>query len=650
MNKSGIILLLFTNFLALTLRAATIYEWDAQRDRYELSSSEESIDEYVLKQHAQYDYVFEDNQFLLYSTFHRIVRVNNNEAIQRNNRIYIAMHGALELVELKARSINKSGKVVNFDDSNLKELKDDETGQGFRIFAIEGVELGSEIEYFYVLKKHASLYERVFTQFETPVKYNSFMLSCPKHLKFDFQSYNGFADVREGESDGETNVYLAEMNDIPALRRENFSSFDSNRQRIEFKLAYNMAKPEVRLFTWEEAARTFHGILTAMDKDDAKALDKYVKTLDDKAADDKVKRIRSIERKIKTTIQVNPHARDEALDDLESIIKYKVASKEGITRLFYLVFEQVGIQCQPVITCSRDRVRFDEEFDSWAYLDEYVLSFPETGGFIAPYSFEFRYPLIPPSLTAQKGLFIEPYTYGNVKSALGAVKEIPAADYAINTDNLAITVTFDETLTGNHIVMGREFGGCNATFVAPYYEMVNDADRGKLIEELVKQTAPDPVIADWKAGITNSGPAENFTIKVDFTSRHFIETAGPRILFKAGELIGPQVEMYRDEHRMTEVENDFNRGYDREIRIRIPDGYRVRNPDDAKINVTYRDGDKEPYLFVSDYTMEGNDMVIKIKEYYKEIFAPVSRYDDFRRVINAAADFNKVILVLEKKS
>lgn len=649
MNKSVIILLICMYVVAFNLHAATVYEWDAARDRYQLSLQEESIGEYVLKQHVQYDYVFEDNQFLLYSTFHRIIRVNNNEAIQRNNRIYIAMNGVLDLVELKARSINKSGKVVNFDASNLKELKDDETGQGFRIFAIEGVELGSEIEYFYVLKKQASLYDRVFTQFETPVKSNSFRLSCPKHLKFDFQSYNGFAKIEEGNSTDEYNLYEGEMSDIPALRRENFSSFDSNRQRIEFKLAYNMAKPDVRMFTWEEAAKTFHGILTTMDKDDAKALDKYVKTLEDKPSGGAEERIRNIEQKIKTAIQVNPNARDEALDDIESIIKFKVASKEGITRLFYLVFEQAGIQCHPVITCSRDRVRFDEGFDSWAFLDEYILSFPQTGGFISPYSFEFRYPLIPPALTAQKGLFIEPYTYGDIKSALGTVKEIPATDYTINTDNLAMTVTFDETLTGTSITMEREFGGCNATFVAPYYEMVNDSDRGKLIEELVKQTAPDAVIADWKAGITNSGQADNFAMNVEFTSRHFIETAGPRILFKAGELIGPQVEMYRDEQRMTGVENDFNRGYDRKIHIRIPEGYRVRNPDDVKINVVYSDGDKQPYLFVSDYAMEGNEMVINIKEYYKEIFAPVSRYEDFRSVINAAADFNKVILVLEKK-
>jgi hypothetical protein len=627
----------------------TIYEWESDRSRYELTPEEAAQGEYVLKLHNQYDYVFEDNQFLLYYTVHRIVRVNNEEAIERNNRIYIPMGGVIDLVSLKARSINASGKVVNFDNSNLKELKDEETGRGYRIFAIEGVELGSEIEYFYVLKKNPSLYDRIFVQFGTPVRGSTFRLTSPKHLKFDFQTYNGYAPIKETASTEERNVYEGEMNNIPLLREEAFSSYDAHRQRIEFKLAYNTAKSNARLFTWEEAAKTFYGVLTATDKDDDKALDKFVKSLNDKPSAKTEDRIRDIEAKIKTTIQVNDESRDESLSDISSIVARKVASKEGMTRLFYLVFDRLGIACHPVLTCSREGVRFDGTFDSWSFLDEYLLHFPGTKRFIAPYAFEFRYPLIPPDLTAQDGLFIEPFAYGQVKSALGVIRSIPAADYSLNTDNLDISVTFDEGMTSNTIRMKREFGGYNASFVAPWYEMISDEDRVKLIEELVKQTAPDPAISEWTAHTSKEGKADSFIMDVTFTSGHFIGTAGNRVLFKVGELIGPQIEMYRDDRRMTDVENDFNRGYDRKIRVSLPQGYQVRNPEDIRINVVYSDNGKEPFLFVSDYTMEGNDLVITIREYYKEIFVPLERYEDFRKVINAAADFNKVILVLEKK-
>ena len=107
--------------------------------------------------------------------------------------------------------------------------------------------------------------------------------------------------------------------------------------------------------------------------------------------------------------------------------------------------------------------------------------------------------------------------------------------------------------------------------------------------------------------------------------------------------------MYRDDERTTTVENEFNRKYYRIIRINIPEGYKARNPDDLKINIAYKDRDLTPFLFKSDYTIKGNVLEISIEEFYKEIYAPLSRYEDFRKVVNAAADFNKITLVLEKR-
>ena len=85
------------------------------------------------------------------------------------------------------------------------------------------------------------------------------------------------------------------------------------------------------------------------------------------------------------------------------------------------------------------------------------------------------------------------------------------------------------------------------------------------------------------------------------------------------------------------------------MKISIPKGYTVKNMKDLNLDVTYKDKDNTPYLFQSNATQEGDVVVVSIKEYYKQIFAPVQRYEDYRKVINAAADFNKVTLVLEKK-
>ncbi|MBA4053964.1 MAG: hypothetical protein C0490_04560, partial [Marivirga sp.] len=457
------------------------YEWEKNRDRYSLSEKDALLSEMILKQHTQYEYALENNQFLMYSTIHRIVYVNNNEAIQKHNRIVISMNNTLELLEVKARAIGKDGKAVFFDKSNLKEIKDEESGNAFRIFAIEGVELGSEIEYYFTRKMTASIFDRAYMQFDVPVKENSFLLTCPEHLKFDFKSYFNFPDVKE-EEDSELNIYKSSMNDVPALKEENFSYYAANRKRIEFKLAYNTARSQARLYTWDEAAKTFYKILATLSKDDEKALDKFIKKLDDNATHKLEDRIRNIESKIKGEIQVNKEGSGESLNQIASILKFKLASHQGMTSLFLNVFDRLNITCQPVITCSRETIKFDGAFDSWSYLDDYVLYFPETKGFLEPYVFELRYPLIQPDFTAQQGLFIEPFRSGEVRSALSSIGVIPPTDYAVNVDNLYIDVKFNEDLTANQISQKREFGGYNSAFFAPYYELMSADQRVNMIE------------------------------------------------------------------------------------------------------------------------------------------------------------------------
>ncbi|WP_165824017.1 DUF3857 domain-containing protein [Pseudochryseolinea flava] len=634
---------------AIALANNPTYEWEKTRARFTLTPKEESLTELILKQHVQYEYVFIDEAFLMYSTTHRIIYVNSNEAIQKHNRIVISMNNALELVDLKARAINKDGKSVYFDKSNLKELKEEESGNAYRIFAIEGVEMGSEIEYYYTRKMYPGLFERAYMQSDVVIKNSSFMLSCPKHLKFDFKSYNGYESVKEQEKeDEEKNVYRVSMTNVSPMKEESYSNYDANRKRIEFKLAYNTARSQARLYTWDDAAKKFYNVLSENSKDDEKALEKFIKTLGDNPSDKTEVRIRKIESKIKTTIQVNTERGDENLSKIESILKYKIASREGVTKLFMTLFTKLKINCYPVVTCSRENAKFDAGFDSWGYLDDYILYFPDTKGFLAPYSFESRYPLVPSQFTSQKGLFIEPFVMGDLKSALGSVQDIPAADYQLNVDNMDINASFSDDFSTVIVDHTRSFSGYNAIYIAPYYNVMTEEQRTKLIDELTKGIAPDATIKTWKAKVDDGKDVLSFDITTTYHSTHFIEKAGPRFLFKVGQLIGPQSEMYRDDERVTDIENDYNRGYARVIKVKIPDGYSFKNLNDLNFDVAYLDKNEKPFLFHSSYSLNGNALEIKIDEYYKQIYAPLARYEDYRKVINAAADFNKVTLVLEK--
>jgi hypothetical protein len=627
------------------------YEWEKDRKFTALSDAERVMGELIVKQHQQYDYALINGEFFMFSAYHRIVYVNTSEAVQKHNRISISMYNTMELVELKARVINAAGKVTNFDKSNLKELKDEESGDAFRIFAMEGVEIGSEVEYYFVKKMSGAIYNRINLQSDTRIKSASCFVSVPNHLKLDFKSYNGASEIKRKETtaDDSLNIYSLQMIDVPALKEESYSYFAASLSRVEYKLAYNLAKTKARLYTWEEAGKVFYRILYGREKEDDKALEKYIKTFSVKSSATLPERIAAVEEKIKKEVKVEQNQRSPQLGSIANIIKMKVASSEGITKLFLAVYEQLGIACVPAITTDRKNTRFDGAFDSWSFLDNYIIYFPETKGFIAPYEFGSRYPLIPATWAAQQGLFIEPITVGELKSGLATVEDIPATDYQISKDNLVITATISDNLKDCEMKVKREFTGHDASFILPYIDFMNDEQRKTMVEELTKQTAPDARLKSWTVNAEPNKGLPKIGFDVNYQTSHFLEKAGPRILFKAGLLIGPQVEMYRDDARQNPVENDFNRAYERDITIIIPDGYTIKNPDDLKIKVLYEDGQRIPFSFESTYTLSGNKLTLTVTEYYKEIYAPLNRYEDFRKVINASADFNKVTLVLEKK-
>ena len=122
-----------------------------------------------------------------------------------------------------------------------------------------------------------------------------------------------------------------------------------------------------------------------------------------------------------------------------------------------------------------------------------------------------------------------------------------------------------------------------------------------------------------------------------------------RYLFKVGHLIGGQMELYQQHERQNRIDMDYPTYYERKISFTIPKGYKLQGLEDAKINKSIEKNGKKVNAFISDFTIESEKVTITAKEYYRNISLPKEDYENFRQVINAAADFNKVVLVFEKE-
>ncbi|MNE45411.1 hypothetical protein D3C80_1396950 [compost metagenome] len=247
-------------------------------------------------------------------------------------------------------------------------------------------------------------------------------------------------------------------------------------------------------------------------------------------------------------------------------------------------------------------------------------------------------------------MFIEERIVGDQAFGVGKVKYIPGTKSEESIDEINTIVTFDSGLTEPTIELERKLSGYKAMFPQFILDFVQDeAKKTELKEDVLLYLDEDSKLSDVSFQNDNSKVAgkETFVAKGKISGAGFIEKAGTKTLLKVGMLIGPQAEMYNKEPRKLPVSTQFTRQYVRKIIINIPEGVTVKNPEILNINIVTNDEKAKQSGFISSYEMKGNQLIVTVNEFYNKVNYPVSEYEMYEKVINGAADFNKLILVLE---
>ena len=166
-------------------------------------------------------------------------------------------------------------------------------------------------------------------------------------------------------------------------------------------------------------------------------------------------------------------------------------------------------------------------------------------------------------------------------------------------------------------------------------------------KDRTKKTEP-PRRKTENEGIENYG-RKPFIATCTSSNQKLTERVGATYLFKLGQVIGRQEEMYQQGKRQTDIDVPFMHVYIRKITVNLPAGYTLKNTDKIDINKTCMLGDEIVSRFVTSHVEENNQLIITNEESYRMLDLPKDKYDEFKNVINAAADFNKVVLILEAK-
>jgi hypothetical protein len=583
-------------------------------------------------------------------TNHRIIKVNSEKGVEQYNKIYLPIGYDGVYLDIKARVLTPAGKVIELPQDKILEVE--EEGRSFKKFALEGVESGSEIEYITVQQKGIYFFGLEVFQYAAPCQLAEFTLETPAHLVFDVKGYNGFA-VEKDSIVNDKRIIRGHCTNIAMFENEKYAQPAAYLKNIQYKLSYNLSKEkEVRLFTWTQLAQNVYASYNSVDEKEWKAVNAYLKNIKIDAAATEESRIILLEDYLKNNISINEEGIGEDAEKIEKIVKTNVASHDGLNKLFAACMTALGINYQIVFPSKRDDLPLDSLLENYRLVNDLIFYFPSSGHFLEPTNIGFRYPYIQPNWAATTGLFIQSKATTSGPEISASFNSIAIQPYDKSSHNIEMSLRFNETMDSVLMHSRQLFTGYGASLYRPAFHFLPKDKIQDFSHEVIQSISKSKNISNIKVqntAMTDGLANKPLIFEGDISSAELIELAGNKLLFRMGDVIGPQEQMYQEKPRQLPISMEYPHTLDRLIQFEIPAGYRIKNPEDLNFNIAESKDEKSTMGFVSTYSISGNKLTVNIHEYYQQPEYPLDKFGIFQKVINAAADFNKVVLVLEKK-
>ena len=626
------------------------YDWDEKETKVEIPEQYKNEKEVILQRTTKIEIVVVGNNAKQYHLLHEKIYINSDDAIERNNKIYIPFSLDESVLLNKARVILKNGTVIHLDKKDIKEDVDQEKGMKYNYFAINGLEKGAVIEKLYVLQESPEFTgSTIKMQDDYPIADLRFELITPNYLIFKTKSYNGLSEaVIDDKSIPNTIVLSVSEKNIPALdNNENYSNWNLQLKLFRYKLDENLMNGGRNLNNFKGfSTSVFDRLNPELDKKDQKALEDFCKTIT--KSNDLQEQIWNIENKIKKTITYDKYIDNK--ETLSEIIHSKQANQTDILKIYLAVFKKYKIENNVVFTSNRYKIPFDKEFESFENLSELLFYFPSIKKYLTPTEIEYRIPLFPATLANNNGLFIKEKTFAGVKMGIGEINfiEIPGSD--VTHDIMDITVDFTKDLENPLITSKISFGGYSAL----NFQAIKDFASAEQYKTVLKSIAENYTVeTEYKTLNTENDGTEfigkkPFVLNVAFDGKDLTKKAGENYLFSVGETIGKQMEFYQENKRTLPVEIDYPHYYTRKIKILLPKGAAVKNLDKFTMDFKNDVNGKTEAAFISKYTQKEDEIIVDNVEYYNIVNYPLAKFDEYKAVINAAADFNKIVIIVTK--
>ncbi len=624
------------------------YDWAKVPQKYVVNLSDTTEDEEIVFEKRSIEYLPIKEEMFQISLNHIVTVVKTDAGIELNNKVYISNSPGDVVLKQKARVIKTDGTIVELKQSDVKEQLDENGEVEYRYFALEGLEIGCIVEYLDYIQSFPDYSGSVLGyQSNLDKQHIELDIISPTHLDFLVYPVNNMPAMKLDTLENNVRRKFLVSENVKALKDEYNSPFNSLLQKSYYKLNKNFDTGNGNFYTYNGVSKIIYdNMFTIQSKSSLKKIKALVKDMESNGGSNLESKVRYLENKLKSEYSIVESPMRE-LTQLDFVFEKKVTSENGMCVLFLQTLREAGIKFELVLTSDREVTPFMTEFEGYNFLTQYLIYINDLDKYFAPSLFS-RLGFPPYETTANKGLFIVEKQLDGVGVPISKIKEIKLVAPELSQDNIYAHVDFTVDHLEPKVEIEHEVSGYKSIYFQPVLDLLEEERRKKLMDEILVYIDKDCKLENvtYKNDKSKDAGVLPFSAKATFIGMPLTEAAGDKVLFKVGLLIGPQAAAYNKEERTLPVETEYAKIYNRELKIKLPDDLTVKNLEILNMNILSKD---KSIGFQSSYTLNGNELVIKVVEYYNKVYFPVSEYKDYENVINAAADFNKLVLVLEKK-
>ncbi len=571
--------------------------------------------------------------FASFAMNHTAIKINKAEEINKYNKIKAEDNGYIrDLRDFHARIIKPNGTIRILPKDKIVEAEIDKV----KSIVFEGVEAGDILEYYFILKENPNASGVEVYQREIPVLQAEFTYTLQGVSLATFPSPEFRQSIQNDK-------YFFSAENIPPLVEEKNALMVKNL----VKLIYAISVPPLNPYEWSVfLPRVFNKpSFQYFKKNQAR---EFIEKLDIKSGTTEEKLLK-MDEYIKENFDFV--WRGEKAKKITALSEGKQKLTGGdIFDLYGYTLQQLKIPYKVVVGMSKEMgdVSLSQFIPPLSH--EFMYYIPETQKFISPYEkyLSYGYPMY--EVQGTNGVTFTPGA--KVTSTDFGFPIAPADFTIIETEN---QVVLSEDLSTAQIEKTYSNNGYEGQLNRNWFKYLKENEEEKETVEYLKKRAFEGIDVkiqtytfqntEFKHNHTNTPLLIN--IKSE-TTQPLTEPAGNLLLVNLGTVIGKQTDLYQENTRKHDVYLSYAKTYKHKIIFTIPEGYAVESYKDLVIEKTMDGNPSKNCSFKSTAKIEGNKVIIEVFEIYKFIHYPVSAYQEYRKVINASADFNKASLVLKK--